>query len=234
MKFTQRRDWFVTAGILWAAGLLHASPIDDFRLGPYEVIRPVKAILLNESGETVGEMPTNVYNGEGLTDRNPLHAMHTSESSTMWGAAFDTSAGPMTIQFDLGNSYNVSEMWLWQYNGEGELDRGIRQLEIVFRDEEGAIVGNTISTGLNIGTGRPLAGTYFCPIANCVRFVELRILDNFGDSQLVGLSEIALAGRMKTTSVPELSAFPVMALVWGWMAHWIRRRRVGLGRSSER
>jgi hypothetical protein len=202
-----------------------ASTIDNFDLGPYQVIRPVRVELLDGSGESIAELPIDPVTGEGLSSSNPLHALHSAAPDAMLEAAY-TEGEPVTIQFDLGSLYNISELWLWQYNAPGELDRGMNHIEISFKDDQGNVMGSSIVTSLPLGSGEPLTGSYFCPFIDCIRFVELRILDNYGDSRWVGLSDIALGGREKKTAVPEASAMSMALLALTAIADGARRRRV--------
>ena len=116
-------------------------------------------------------------------------------------------------------------MWLWQYNGEGETDRGMKDFDIVFRDEDGNIVGELTAAEVERAIGLDLPATYFCPIAECVRYIDLVIRDNFGDNSFVGLSDIAFAGRLKTIAVPEPSNM-IAAVLLGLLLVMARRRRM--------
>ena len=133
---------------------------------------------------------------------------------------------PVSIRYDLGSQYTVNELWLWQYNGEGETDRGMSDFDILFRNEDGQIVGQLAEAEVERAIGFDLPASYFCPTAESVRFVELVIRDNYGDNTFVGLSDIAFAGRLRTISVPESSSMAV-ALVLGLLSLAAVRRRSG-------
>ncbi len=201
---------------------LLAGPIVDLDPTPYGLIRPASAVVLHEDGPTT-ELPSVGFDGTGLSNPSPLRGAHSSNLDDMVAVPF-AGDSPVTIQYDLGNQYNVNELWLWQYNGEGETDRGMSEFDIVFRDDDGQIVGQLSAAEVERAIGLDLPASYFCPIAESVRFIELVIRDNYGDSSFVGLSDIAFAGRLKTIAVPEPSSMAV-ALMLGFLFVAAGRRR---------
>ena len=187
-----------------------AGVIDDLEQSPYGLIRATSAIVLFSDG-TSSDLPAVSYDGTGLNNPSPLRGEHSNDVLEMATIPFDGDS-PVTIQYDLGDHYNVNELWLWQYNGEGETDRGLKDFDVVFRDEEGKIVGQMTAEQVEQAIGLDLPASYFCPLAECVRYIDLVIRENYGDAGFVGLSDIAFAGRLKTMTVPEPSSVGLMLI----------------------
>ncbi|MCA9200588.1 MAG: hypothetical protein KDA87_23775 [Planctomycetales bacterium] len=194
-----------------------AGVISDYEVGPYQTIRPVSASLVTDAG--LVELGSQAYDGDGLTNSSPLFALHGNEADSMLQVPF-TDGSPSTVQFDLGGQFNIHEIWLWQFNDAQNLDVGVSDVEFVFRDEDGNVVGG-LTGGVSMGRGDLVKPYYFCPFGECVRFIDVILKDNFGDLDLVGFSEIVFAGREKVAEVPEpwLGATSMLALLF------LRRRR---------
>ncbi|MCA9215527.1 MAG: hypothetical protein KDB27_20825, partial [Planctomycetales bacterium] len=77
---------------------------------------------------------------------------------------------------------------------------------------------------VGIANAGNLPASYFCPVAEDVRYVELVIRENYGDTEFVGLSEIAFAGRLRTVTVPETTSLTA-ALVLTSALYLSRLRR---------
>ena len=120
----------------------------------------------------------------------------------MWAAEIQGDE-PMTLRFDLGEGYDIQEFWMWQYNDESETDRGLKSMDVIFRDEHGDIVGEITGATIEQANGDPVLPYYFCPIVQCIRFIEFRMLENYGDTNFIGFSEVLFAGRPKDAFVPE-------------------------------
>ncbi|MCA9218636.1 MAG: hypothetical protein KDB27_36455, partial [Planctomycetales bacterium] len=182
---------FVSMFLLCASflGSADAGPIAEVEAAPYGLIRPESAVLLLGDGSKES-LPTVGFDGTGLSSFSPLRGVHSTEVSGMVSVPV-SDVDPVTIRYDLGNEFSVNELWLWQYNAEGETDRGMKDFDIVFRNTNGNVVSEIAAATVGIANAGNLPASYFCPVAEDVRYVELVIRENYGDTEFVGLSEIA-------------------------------------------
>lgn len=201
---------------------LIAGPIMDIDQKPYGVVRPVAASFIGADG-SMNPLSSVGHDGSGLNRPSPIRGVHGNDAADMVSVPFDGES-PVTIQYDLGDLYNINELWLWQYNELGETDRGIKDFDIVFRDEFGEVVGELSGATTDRGNGLTIPASYYCPLAECVRFIELVIRDNYGDDMFAGLSDIAFAGRLKTLAVPEPSNLTIVSLLGLYLISRNRRR----------
>lgn len=205
--------------LLVASPSVHAATIIQPELGHYQLIRPVSAVV--RQGNQVTPAPAVLYNGSGLNHKNPLLAEHSDDPATLWTFPLTEDKGlPVSVQFDLGANYLVNEMWLWQLPGPDLVDAGVREFDVVMRDEFGVEIGS-LTTRLEdfkaygLGPVNRLSAFGDCvllPFPDCIRFVELRIKSNLGNTDWVGLAEVAFAGRFKGEIVPEPSALALLGV----------------------
>ncbi|MCI8360542.1 MAG: hypothetical protein HFE86_04290, partial [Clostridiales bacterium] len=78
------------------------------------------------------QKPTLIIDGSGLTGKG-LDAVHDNHSSafTMW----HTGSNPgdkAWVQIDLGQSYELDEMWIWNMNQSGNIGRGLKNVKIEY------------------------------------------------------------------------------------------------------
>jgi len=171
-----------------------------------------------------------LINAGGLSDTPPgpeiarLHSNNATES--MWLSAQLVGDNTLTSQFvafDLGAVYDLTGVYLWNYNQDdhgGTLDlsdRGVQQFSIQVSDD--ADLTSAIWTGL---AGGPTCTAPRAPAAafennppyynepahlvsfaaEDVRLVRLNVLSNYGSLGWVGLSEVRFEGAL----VPEPAA----------------------------
>jgi len=99
----------------------------SFTTEPYSY--PVTGIIATASSfEKATTVPANTINGSGLT--GDLHGVTTT---TMWNTAM-TAAGPAWIEYQFPSAYKLSELWVWNYNGEFEpvLGYGFKDVTIEY------------------------------------------------------------------------------------------------------
>ncbi len=169
------------------------------------LITPVSAVAqeLNPSFTSAN----NTFNGSGLTVRTPIeNSTHSNGfpngggSNFFWHTASSPATNDLSIEFDLGASFDLSEMLVWQFNavftGGDETNRGVKQYDL--------FVGSTPSPTTRIISDAQLAkatGTDAEPsqkislagLAKNVRFVRMKIDSNYG-GPFVGLSEVRFVG----------------------------------------
>lgn len=209
-------------------GYCQAAPIIEPDTSDYKVIVPVSG-RVRHGGETVA-LPPAFYNGAGLDGSNPLFANQGDDPTTFWTYPISTSEYPVSLEFDLGGNFLVTEMWLWQLQGQMS-DYGVRAFDVIMKDSFGAEVGmlTTRVDDLKAAEYGPVTwlsafgDCILLPFPDCVRFVELRIRENLGNPNWLGLAEIAFAGRQKGTLVPEPSALALAGL--GFVLFLSRGRR---------
>jgi regulation of enolase protein 1 (concanavalin A-like superfamily) len=119
----------------WRVDEVNAAPSNtvfkgevwNFTAEPYSY--PITGIVATASSfEKSTTVPANTVNGSGLT--GDLHGVNTS---TMWNTAMG-AATPAWIQFQFPSTYKLSELWVWNYNGEFEpvLGYGFKDVTIEY------------------------------------------------------------------------------------------------------
>ncbi|MCL5280024.1 MAG: carbohydrate binding domain-containing protein, partial [Planctomycetes bacterium] len=119
----------------WRVDEVNAAPsttvfkgeVWNFTAEPYSY--PVTGIVATASSfEKATTVAANTVNGSGLT--GDLHGVNTS---TMWNTSMAAS-GPAWIQFQFPSAYKLSELWVWNYNGEFEpvLGYGFKDVTIEY------------------------------------------------------------------------------------------------------
>ncbi len=177
----------VTMGYVWS-----------FTVSPYAYpIRDVVATSNAISDEDTG--PENTVNGSGLNANDE----HSTKNTDMWlGEPGDE---PVYIQFEFDTAYELSEMWVWNYNAmfESMLGLGVKDATIEY-SENGAdwtVLGDvqfaqgTAEADYTANTIVPLGGV-------SAKYVRLADLDNWGIVDDVGLSEVRFyAGKAPVSPI---------------------------------
>jgi regulation of enolase protein 1 (concanavalin A-like superfamily) len=121
----------------WRVDEVNAAPSNtvfkgdvwSFTAEPYSY--PIAGIIATASSfEKATTVAANTINGSGLT--GDLHGINTS---TMWNTSMAAAAsGPAWIQYQFPNAYKLSELWVWNYNGEFEpvLGYGFKDVTIEY------------------------------------------------------------------------------------------------------
>ncbi len=119
----------------WRVDEVNAAPsttvfkgeVWNFTAEPYSY--PVTGITATASSfEKATTVAANTINGSGLT--GDLHGVTTT---TMWNTAMG-AATPAWIQYQFPSAYKLSELWVWNYNGEFEpvLGYGFKDVTIEY------------------------------------------------------------------------------------------------------
>ncbi|PXA04401.1 hypothetical protein DDZ13_07670 [Coraliomargarita sinensis] len=131
--------------------------------------------------------------------------------------------------FDLGQSYELDGMHIWNYNSPES--RGIEDVNIKFATTLTGTFGSTDETDTGWGTATAetftqasklntyTGETYSLGSTVTARYVLFDIQTNYGDSY-VGLDEVRFTG----TAVPEPSSFALLASCFGLTWIMVRRR----------
>lgn len=163
-----------------------------------------------------------------LTEANILTVEHTP--ATISDNHFLTSAAqPVAnevLTFDLGGTFDISDIYLWQYH-RPQVNRGVINFDIAFSSDGGSTFGTAVAasslgiTDFALGAtgGNALAQqrTFAAPQPG-VTAIQLTNIQNNGDAR-IGIPEIRFGG----TVVPEPSTSALLLGVFG--AFVLRRRR---------
>lgn len=128
-----------------------------------------------------------------LVDRSGLNGdAHDCSDDTTWVGV----PGQVSIDFDLGGVYNVSEIRVWNYGkgGGGQGAQGVRIVGLASdKKSELQLVGAPRS--LKQATTCPVAPETFLISSNQVRYIRLQIATAFDPkASRVGLSELEFTG----------------------------------------
>ena len=206
-----------------------AATIPPRELSPYQVIRAQSALVRH--GDRQQLVASSLYDGTGLTHENPLLAQHGSDPDTIWRYPITPNEYPVSVEFDLVREYLVNEMWVWQLQGRDLESQGLLEFDIVMRDAARRQVGvleGALDEFKRVGIQpvqrfNAFGECVFLPVPDCVRYVELRIRRNRGDSQWLALAEVAFAGWKKNVPVPEPASS--LSLIAAGLGLWNRSRR---------
>ena len=149
---------------------------------------------------------THTINGNGLstepiiTDRTHSNGYPQGGGSGFFWLTVASPAADAFITFDLGNTYNVDTLHIWNFNaaysGGDESDRGFRQFDISAGSTLGSL-NEIVSDALLTQAVNPSRAPFstgvqtfdLSGLANDVRYIRLDADSNFG-SLYTGLSEV--------------------------------------------
>ena len=187
---------------------------------------------VNADAGTLGTFPTyslpNLTNGAGLSSFD-FSATHSSTFSDMWlsttgaAAVLPTAALPNHLTFDLGTTYSVEDIYIWQYLYIDGLDRQVTNFSVSTSldnlDYTTQISNQALALNLNTGQSFDLGGTV-------TQYVRLTINAANGSNAWVGLSEVQFDGvaAAPPSSIPEPSSTVVTGLIAA-LGMTLRRRK---------
>jgi len=175
----------------------------------------------------------NMINGSGLSGVGPVETqLHDNNENSMWQTFAGTSVGE-TATFVLDQNYDLSNSYIWQYNGLNgfglvEPDREIDAFKL---EVSSSLAGAFTSLGTfnlspaldqtAVGFNEP--AQVFATVAANVRRVRLTINSVQGgiSDGTAGLSEVRFAG---TATVPEPATL-ALAAVGLFSLPWLTRRK---------
>lgn len=186
------------------------------------IVQPVGVNASSVFGETTG--PENTINGGGLAELSgslptgaPVPAQwpgHIAFNNWVNWHAAAAPAAPVTLTFDLGASYHLTGMHLWNMNQNGLGGRSIKTATISVSSD------GTYFTDVSVG-GRDSNG-FFIPapgidgyrgedytFVGTGRFVRFSITINGYDTlDYVGISEVRFIAAAPADSLPEITSPP--------------------------
>jgi hypothetical protein len=153
----------------------------------------------------------NLINGAGLSG-----GLHDNSFSHMWLASSATA----TVTFDLGSTFSLSDVQIWNYNSTISLNRSTQDLTVLISND-GVNYTTFNSFTLPEGTGSPISATDLNLTGAAGEFVELDLTSNYGTS-LIGLSAVQFDGTA-VSATPEPTSAILLCSGIGVLA-WTRRR----------
>ena len=111
--------------------LLVALALASHFTGTFAVNTIPNVVIISSSG-SVGGMPVNnIINGSGLSDFSVAGLHDNNENgSTMWTCNYQWS--DISVVFDLVKTYHVADLYIWNFNQPGYLNKGMKNVKIQY------------------------------------------------------------------------------------------------------
>lgn len=155
----------------------------------------------------------NLTNLSGLSIPDPT-GIHSDNFNHHWMAQEGSTSG--TLVFDLGTFHSIQSLTIWSYRYS--IPRSVKDFNLAYS------VDGISFTPDGAGT-RTLAqtdvGQTFGSSDVVARYVRMNIINNYGDSNYMGLGEVQFTGT--PTTVPEPASLTLIAL--GGVAATLTRSR---------
>ncbi len=140
----------------------------------------------------------NIINGAGLSGSPPLHDQIASDNA--WMSDRNDTTG--WLIFDLGSTYTVTSMDVWQYGHRNVHPRGVKDFQILSSINGTDYTSVTYLTLQEVSTTPNTAESF--SLDTDARYIKFDIQSNWGDGTLTGLSEVQFNG----------SPVPIPGAVW--------------------
>ena len=234
MKSTQQ-----IASILFLAGLLAAAPSSRAQA---DVLDPITGVTVLTSTGTVEGDPTNTVSDISLT-AGPSAVLGASDSlgnsgfvdgftpNGTWAANLPGG----TITYDLGASYTVSDLLIWNFSQESFNTAGANSVQILTSST--GVAGSFTSAGtytfneVTVDPGYGYNPSNFIVPAQVLavslpntQYIELNVLSDYGYPGAFGINEVNFVG----TAAPEPATYVMLGL--GAFLLVVLRRFVPAGR----
>jgi F5/8 type C domain len=151
------------------------------------VLRPIRNVIATSNAVTPDDDtgPEYIVNGSGLNANN----QHSDSPGDMWAAIENN--GPIYIQFEFDDVYELEEMWVWNYNHDRSLEHGVKDATIEY-SENGAdwTVFGDVECAMATGEDDYTANTIVSLEGILARYVRLTVLSTYGTFPVAGLSEV--------------------------------------------
>lgn len=147
----------------------------------------------------------SVYNAQNLINDSGLSGgVHSNLYTDMWMNDNTEPPNGASVTFDLGGSFSITSAYIWQYNLNAELDRGVSGFDIL-ASPDGTNFAPITSATLTIAGGtsaEPAQNIAFGSVtATHIRF---SITSNHGDPTFAGLSEVKFSDAATVPGAPTI------------------------------
>ena len=171
----------------------------------------IAGVTATSSRDTFGSYTlSNLTNGVGLTPSISTTATHSTLFGDMW---MNNSGGTVgNLIFDLGGTYSLSDIAIWQYDSDGVQDRGVKDFTLEFSSDGISFTSLLGTTTLSIAQYLPITNEpaqIFALGNTTASHVRLNYLNNYGDPVFTGLSEVQFVGA---TAIPEPSTIVMFGI----------------------
>lgn len=178
------------------------------------------AHLISQDGLTVNYT-------SGVTDSSAYTSNH-NNSFDEWLSQIGTGF-PGFVTFDMGQSLPLNGMLYWASNWKSSGNLDVKEFELLtdIDDDPTNGLGTALGTFNPAQSNNPHPMQTFSFTQTETRYVQMRILDDYGTNTRAGFSEAAFIAAASSTAVPEPSSF-ALASVLGMTAvasRYVRRRR---------
>ena len=159
-------------------------------------------------------LSSSLNTGDAVPGVLPTHeSMYPGVGTT--GVRWFNSTDPTTT-FNLGAAYDLGSVIFWNYDENGNTDRGISSVTASFSSDGLSFTGDTTLNFAQSG-GLPVTGEIVSMLAPDVQYVRFTDFADHGDGNLTGFLEIRFA------TVPEPSSTALLGL--SGIALMLRRKR---------
>ena len=194
-----------------AGNLLDSDPAitDDTTLTVSSAPAPwITGVSINSVSSTFSAARSgeNIINGNGFTAASGFHSSAGGDNISWTSASSGATPLPHFVTFDLGSSYDLGSVKIWNWNTSSTLTAGSKDIDILVADRVGGpftrlggfVLGIAPGAG-NVDFGQTIDLSGFAA-ADSVRLLRIEIKSNHGLSNgLSGLSEVRFSG----SAVPE-------------------------------
>ncbi len=216
LAFDQTYYWRIDEVNAAPSSVIYRGPVWSFKVE--SLAYPIAKVTALASAPILEGMgPENMVNGSGL-DANDRHSMDTA---AMWLSGSGAPL-PVAVQYDFDTLYELTEMWIWNYNGEFESVIGFGVKDATMEYSADGVTWTPLggfelaqgpeAQGYAAGTKIPFAGV-------TASHVRLIIQSNWGGLDQYGLSEVRFLAipthaRMPSPASGKTDVSPGTALTW--------------------
>ena len=162
-------------------------------LGAY--IKPIAATA-TDSQSGAGRTPAKMIDGSGWDEARPGSGVyiHTSDASVEGGSMWNGAANS-TLGFDLGKTFRVSGVYLWNYNeGGGYNSRSVKEVAISYSvDNRNFTRLGTLTFAMAPGADNYRGEAVRFSQAVSARYFKWEIQSNYRGGEMSGIAEIRFA-----------------------------------------
>jgi len=156
------------------------------------VLTPIRNVVATSNAVTADDDcgPENTVDGSGLN----ASGEHSNRPGDMW---YDANDGPICLQFEFDDTYQLEEMWIWNYNPRSKLrlEDGVKEVTLEYSENgtDWTVFGD-IECAQGTGEDDYTANTIVAMEGILARYVRFTILSNHSSSVSTflraGLSEV--------------------------------------------